>query len=426
MTSNHAKLASPLTWGATRTFNRRTMLAGSAALALAGALVMPSANALAQATPSNGHNPFPASTPAAASAGPAGLLALLECVPDTMLNRGDGSGVHWYYADIAQQFAALGLHHDERGPAMNDDPWVLGTYALATGSNAFQYALVTDFTDAIGFQPLGVNQTLLVGDPPNQLTLFRRPFDLERLEAAWEATGYLREAATNGATVWTIGKEGEFEITHPVQRVVIAAFNNLALLGDDILACAPTMELLEEAIATFESGDGSAAQDPVLGLTLSTLPDTTVSAVAATPSLFGPPRVQTAEEQEAIDALLDESDADVGSMPEIDGMIVAVNAGAATADFFEDQSMTPPDGAGLAMIRLVTISPEDAEQAIEVVEHRWNSMSSLYTQQPFIELMAIESTSVDGNIAEIDFIQLRSPKVWLDLVIMQDLLPFQK
>lgn len=133
--------------------------------------------------------------------------------------------------------------------------------------------------------------------------------------------------------------------------------------------------------------------DHVLGLSLSTLPS-------------------TAAEQEAIDEALAESDAEVGTMPESEGMIVAVNAGAVTADFYEDQADIPDFKAGLAMMRLVMSSEDDAAQAIAVVEHRWQSMSSLYTQQPFTGIMEIDSTAVDGDVAEIDFVQVRSPKIW--------------
>jgi SepF-like predicted cell division protein (DUF552 family) len=69
-------------------------------------------------------------------------------------------------------------------------------------------------------------------------------------------------------------------------------------------------------------------------------------------------------------------------------------------------------------------SAADAEQALAVVEHRWNSMNSIRTGQPYAELMEITSMSIDGNIAVIDCRQLQSPRVWFDMVIMQDLLPF--
>jgi len=48
-----------------------------------------------------------------AVAGPEGLVALLSYVPRATLDAGEGSGVHWYYADLAQQFDAVGVPRTE-------------------------------------------------------------------------------------------------------------------------------------------------------------------------------------------------------------------------------------------------------------------------------------------------------------------------
>jgi hypothetical protein len=408
-----------------RTFGRRDLIGGLAGAVTAGTLSGGSTRAQSEATPSQGHGPIP--LPAPTAAGPEGLMALLSCVPDSMLNREDGTGVHWYYADVAQQFDAVGLQHDSVVGANDDENWVAATYALILASSAFRYVRVEEFTEAIGFQPLGMNQSLLVGDPPTQLTLFRGDLNVTTLESAWEASGYERKTNDSDVVYWTLAETAEFEIHHPVQRVVFAAFNNMAILDGEILVCAPTTALLDEAIATFESGERSAALEPILGLPLYTLPDTTVSAIAATPDLFGPPRAQTQEQREAFDEQIGESVEAVGAMPTIEGMIAGVLAGAVPADFHAQRGATPvPDaGQGTAVVRLAMTSAADAAQALVVVEDRWNSMNSIHTNEPYGDLMEIVSTSVDGNVAEIDFRQLRSPNVWQTLVIQQDLLPFQ-
>lgn len=425
MTNNRNWRPRPATRQPRPTFDRRSLLAGIAGATAASCLARRSATAQAEATPAQGHSPI--SLPKPTAVGPEGLTALLACVPATMIDREDGSSLHWYYSDIAQQFDVLDLQHDERGPAIDDEPWVPATLALALGSGAYRYVLVEEFIDAIGFQPLGMNQTLLVGDPPSQLTLFRGDLDPDLLSAVWEVSGYSEESTSSGMAYWTIGTDGEFEFDHPIQRVVFAAFNNLAILGDETLVCAPTSALLEDAIATFQSGESSAALDPVLGLSLSTLPGTTVSAMALTPGPVEGPLNLDPEIQEAINETIEESDAAVGAMPPIDGMIVGVLAGAAPADFYEEQGITPdPEvGQGIAVARLVMVSAADAEQALAVAEHRWNSMNSVVTNDPYTEIMEIVSTSVDGNIAEIDFRQLRSPNTWLNMVVQRDLLPLQ-
>lgn len=281
--------------------------------------------------------------------------------------------------------------------------------ALATGGSAFEFARLDTFTDAIGFLPLGVDQTLSTGDPPLQLTLFHGGLDRTRLETAWETSGYTPMTARDGTPFWTIGTGGEFGFEHPVQRLVIAAFNNLALLGD-ILLCAPTGEM------------PSAAADPVFGASLRTLPETTVSAIAVSPAAIGfttditLSASATPEEAARLDDLIAQSDENIAPMPPYAGLIAAVEAGAVANE--------EGDGAGTAMVRIVTASTEDGERATRVVEYRWNEGRSLSTGQPYVELMEITGLSVDDGIAVIDFEQLWSPRVWSDLIMMGDTLPF--
>lgn len=85
------------------------------------------------------------------------MLALLSCVPLFVLDAGGGSGVYWYYADLALQFNTQGSARDENGPDEEDENWLPALMTLATTSNAFQVAHLPAFTDAIGFNPLAVD-----------------------------------------------------------------------------------------------------------------------------------------------------------------------------------------------------------------------------------------------------------------------------
>ena len=228
-----------------RRFNRRAVIAAGMAVAGLGTV----SPVLGQSDA----NPLKSSPEPTTGAGPEGLVSLLAFVPDHMLSG--ESEIHWYYADLAQQFASLNLHHDANGLAWDDEPWVPATLTLSAASAVFRFARVEDILEIIGFQPLGVNQTLLVGEPPNQLTLFRGDFSRPVLEAAWEANGYEEKTSESGVAVWTIGEEGEFDISHPVQAFVFAAFNNVALV-DDVLVYASTMAMLEDALATKDPARG--------------------------------------------------------------------------------------------------------------------------------------------------------------------------
>lgn len=348
-------------------------------------------------------------------AGPEGLVALLSYVPQAMLDAGEGSGVHWYYADLAQQFEAVGVPRTEQGPDEENEAWLPALMTLATASSAFQFARNREFTEAIGFNPLGVDQALLVGDPPAQLTLFRGGLVPANLVIAWELSGYTMMSTSNGTTFWTIGIDGELDLEHPVQRAVIAAFNNLALEGNTLL-CAPTQELLEAALATGAGDSSSAAQHPVFGASLRALPGTTVSAIALSTAAVGVSSNVDPGEVAPLDDLITRSDAEVGPMPPYDGLLTAVAAGAVATE--------GGGGAGTAMIRIATGSSEDAEQAAGVVEYRWNEGASLLTGQPYTELMEITNLSVDDTVAMIDFEQMRTSRVWSDFFLSRDTLPF--
>ncbi|MBA2468784.1 MAG: hypothetical protein H0V37_05215 [Chloroflexia bacterium] len=419
MTHDSAGSRSGRTDSPHRLVSRRRVLAASAGALTGSAALIGALKAQAESTPAGGHNPL--AQPDSTVAGPEGLATLLSYVPQRFVQGTGGSGLHWYYADLAQQFDALGVPRDEQGPDGENEDWLPALMTLATASGAFQFARVPEFTDGIGFNPLGVDQTLLAGDPPNQITLFRGGLVPANLVIAWELAGYTLMVTSDGTSIWSIGTDGELDLQHPVQRAVMAAFNNVTLIGD-ILVCAPTQELLEDALAAGAGGAPSAAADPVFGASLRTLPETTVSAIAVSPAAIGfttditLSASATPEEAARLDDLIAQSDENIAPMPPYAGLIAAVEAGAVANE--------EGDGAGTAMVRIVTASTEDGERATRVVEYRWNEGRSLSTGQPYVELMEITGLSVDDGIAVIDFEQLWSPRVWSDLIMMGDTLPF--
>lgn len=368
-----------------RRLSRRWLFAASAAATLGTGALVRNLHAQSETPPSGGHNPFAQAGPA--TAGPRPLVELLAHVPQAVLD--ERSGVLWYYADLAQQFDAVGVSRGEDGPDEKNGGWLPALMTLATASNAFSFARDPEITDGIGFNPLGVDQTVLVGDPPSQLTLFRgglRPADLI---AAWQHAGYTVGSTAKGTSFWSIGADGEVDLEHPVQRAVFAAFNNVTLVGD-VLVCAPTQALLETALAAGSGDMPSAAEQPVFGASLRTLPETTVSAIT-----FGPGAVAVSSTIADVDAagddLIARSDAAVGAMPSWDGLITAVAAGAVAAERGKS--------AGTALVRIVT-------------------------GQPYTDLMEITGLAVDDTIAMIDFEQVRTPQAWSDLFLNRDTLPF--
>ena len=408
--------------------DRRAILKACAAASLAGAFAVQRTGAQSTPDTSQGHAPTEA-TPESAG-GPEALTTLLRHVPASLVSLDRGSRPVWYYTDLAQQFAALNLHHDANGPAWDDEPWTPAIIPLAFGSAAFQYVRSKSFIDSIGFQPLGTDQALMVGNLPHNLTLFRGGLEPDRLEASWSATGYEHKTSAGGESVWTIGENGEFELGQPVHTEMIAAFNNLALLGD-VLLCAPTMAMLEEALAVAQSGEGSLGDrrdpgwpplPPCQQPWYRRWPPRRWSLPMCLPPTTDP------DVTDALESSFADSDAAVGPMPASKGVVFGVTAGAVQVDEnLEDAPFEAPDfdaGEGLALVRLAMDTVADARQAVKVVEYRWGTMNSVLTAEPYRELMEIVAASAEGEVATIDFAQTRSPTVWRNVLLMQDLLPF--
>ncbi len=209
--------------------------------------------------------------------GPAPLMDLLACVSDWYRELESDTSQFWFYDDLKQQFDAFGIVPDADDPM--PDGSVLVTLPMLTYSGVFDYAQLTDFTDALGFQPLAVHQSLQCGDPDHRLTLFRGGIELDALPALWEAAGYTLADSSSGHEIWTLGGPDDFDttFTHPIQQYLFFEFNNVTVLGGDILAYAPDITILERAADTRAAETGSLANDPDTESLLAQLPPTTVS-----------------------------------------------------------------------------------------------------------------------------------------------------
>lgn len=403
------------------TMNRRQMMLGATAMALGGGLATSNASAR------QGHSPNQPATPASSSPSP--LMTMLGMVPAGIAEEAGDTHVGWYYADIARQFDTLGLHHDLDGPDFDNEPYIDAVLGLKPGAPTFDYALVEEFTSAIGFQPFGVDQSLYVGAPGRPFSLFKADFDVERLVAAWLDSGYEPVETASGVPAWTIGPEGEWDFDHPVQGFTFRQLNNVAIVGD-ILIYTSRMDLLERALAMAESGEASMASDPVFGPLAESLPETTVSAVSLPPI---PPDlgfvVMSDEVREPIEAAFEEALEEFGSMPPSMGIVTAVSEGAVSLDWewpLVDGTPVPNarENAGTAHIRLGMPSPEDAATAAEVAAGRWNSLRSLLTLMPYTDMAEVAAAEASGNVAMLDLVQLERARLWSHMFESKDVLPF--
>lgn len=368
--------------------------------------------------------------------GPESLITLLSGVPKRLNASGD-AGISFFYADLARQFASLGIDQEESFTntflEATENPAIFqgAMSPLATASDAFTNAMSDDYTAFIGFQPFMVGQCLLAGPPPDQLSLFQGGIDLDALPDAWEASGYERKSAENGAEIWSIGEEGQVDTSR--DPFVSPAFNNATVLDSGIVMFGQMFDTVAEAAHLVTSGGESLRHDPSIEAAVTAMPGTTVSAIGVAPEYlnFASPRV-AGERQEGVRAELEENGDQISEMPVWSGMMAGITGGFTNPS--TDAGRPRITGEGHApgdspadraiVVRLVTGSEDDAATAADIVEQRWTSWTSAVSNRPFTELMTIRDSGSAGPVATLDFTPVSMPSVWIDLVLQRDLLPF--
>lgn len=383
--------------------DRRHFLAGSA-LAAAGL----TRGAGAQDPSPRGHGLL--ATPSAGA--PSALVDLLSLVPESVVLAHPDSPLLWSWADIARQLAWFGIPQEFTGDL--PEGYLNATHPLAMGSNIFNFALVEEFTSAIGFEPLRVDRVLTAGAPPGMVSAFQGGIDLDALPETWTASGYAA-VDTAGGTYWSLGDD--LDLQHPIQNKVIGQLNHVTVTGDTVMASG-NAGFIEAMLAGPER---SLVDDARISPALGTLPENLVSAAAVDATIMVPNQAVGAS------ADFDASDAAVGPMPQALGLLLGITEGLTVIPPDEEVVLPTPDtsaGEGVVVARLVMASPDDAAQAARVVEHRWNTWSTLATREPFSDLMALQDASSSGEVALFTFTNQRAPRAWYSIVLAGDILPF--
>lgn len=425
--------------GRQRRLSRRRFTAAATGM-LAGAAMPSLRRAQGQATPD-----VTSDGAGGAIGGLESLLALLSLVPRRLVTaEGDGSsfdaGISFHYADLAGQFASLGLDQEEmftsRSVEGTGDHAVFSRAItpLAIVSRAFTSAVDQEYAAFIGFQPWLVERVLTTGLQPDQLSLFQGGIDLDALPDAWEASGYERKTADNGADIWTIGEEGEYDVSR--EPFIEPALNNATVLDSGIVVFGHQFETVAEAIGLAMSGSDSLREDPAIKAGVTALPDTTVSAIGITPTYVDVASMLSTEEVQILAGTgAEEGGNESGAMPRWSAMLTGITGGFASPSFFRNDEVRLSDAAerhaanGRAkdraiMVRLATSSHDAAAVTADIVEQRWNSWSSPVNDHPFTELMKVKGSGAIGNVAAIDFTPEGLPSIWIRLVLQRDLMPF--
>jgi hypothetical protein len=370
------------------------------------------------------------------SGGPERIASLLQLIPATYGDVVAQQPLFCYYADVQRQLEATGVEPYQPGSDSLPEGFIDATGVLALAAQAYNYGLVPEFVETFGFSPLQAEESMLIGAPPHDLTIFRGGLDLEALTTAWQASGYARETVASGAEVWTAGKEGELDLTTLVSKYGLGALNNAAIIGDDTVVFGRYFTDIEAVVNQVADPQASLVDHAGLEATIATLGEDTVSIVATTGAFLDVWSMVLPEQRELIEEWFDDSDEATGLFPDVNVAAFGITAGAIGPAFTETGQGTPDaspvssspategDG-GVVQVRLDVGSEEAAGTAVAAVDYRWNGWQSAVTGDPYTDLMTIVTAEpLGGGVAAIDFRPVVSNRVWLDMVLRRDLLPF--
>lgn len=357
----------------------------------------------------------PAASPVGGAEGVAlqRLNALLQFVPGGILDE----QIEVVWVDVDSQIAALAGSADV--PADEAFP-LFAQSAYGNMPPLFQTSEMLGVE--LGFTTLDVSQALGAGIPPDTIQIVELNFPVADLPATWESAGYERLENDRGES-WSIGEDASIDFNNPIQRAALARFNNIAIVGENTLAFAPTSDLMGAILAT--AAGQAPAKVEELAIVSAGIPEEGVGAWFVDGNmvlLAGATDMETATDAQLLaaqDEILAESDAANAPMPAIRTICTGITAGAG-----RQEEMHLPDAT--TWIVLETDQAGQAELAGKVVEWRLQNMISIMNGVPFAELIGpvivdvispeVVRISASGEAA------MRS--TFSQMIMSRDILPF--
>lgn len=354
------------------------------------------------------------------------LEALLSLVPQESLGGPDPTDVLFSWVDVQTQLLAFGA------PDVLDDPALLNPIfsPLYVADPLSPFATESETKELFGFSPLEVHQTLVMGSPPDQVTMYAGGMPVDQLPAAWEAAGYVYKHGDEG-DYWTIGEDGKLDLVSPVGRVGAGLLNNIAIVNDDVVVFAPRIELLRSVQAQANDAGRSAADRDDVATLLEVMPTEAVSVVAMPGAGLDAativPENPGAAIKETLMDLLAESDDAVGPMPESELAFFGITAGGIGTMPVEGTPAVSGNPDAYIFVDTLMTSPDDAAQAERVVNWRIEHMISPTTGYVYNELLVPDASArreSSGPVASFAFTSPTSLSVWTQMISARDLWPF--
>lgn len=362
-------------------------------------------------------------TPAPSGADDGSLGAMLTRAYDPIPDGGSGPTTLFAYANVARQLEVRGLRRLDQEMADDDrlSEWIDGVDGLYLDDLIVRYAFSPELWEAVGFGPAQVAQTMTIGDPPQITRIYRGNFDGEAIFRALDASGYDR-VETDREPVMSSGEAGEFSIEDPFKRLVLANYNNAAVVDDAYVVTSPFIVNVESALAVFAGNEASLANNRAVQTLTDAVGEELVSAV-----------------------VIDGGYLSAGSLPDFarEGVSTPVPAAVIPPAAYALFGITPGSmpsrykdedpqlqGANddtaprsVFVIALHLGSEAEAVAAVPVIEGRFAEGVSVLTAQPYTELLGeAEVAAVPG--APVVTIRIKGDRVgrlWLRLVFGLDL-----
>lgn len=314
----------------------------------------------------------PAASPVSSEYPPAAerLAAMLSRLPGGVLD--DRLTLSW--VDIVR-------HYDQfPGSTFSTDPMLMPNYY--SQDSFLMPGYMDRVTKEIGFQLDDIEQALVSGLAPHTVQLYQLSVNPENFIANWEAAGY--EAKSNAVgPYWTIGEEGEIDLSNPVQRVALGRMNNLAILDGNVIAATSFLGPLTSVMQHGTNPEAPSVLDDV-ALVAASVPQESMTAWIQDGESLSTANLPVMPP-------LDESDDAVGPMPVIRTVSFGTSVGA-TFDFERLQE------SAFAYALVEADVPGEAERIAEVATWRWANMLEPANLEPYSRWGEVKSELLSDSL----------------------------
>lgn len=370
----------------------------------------------------------------AQEAGPAGedddsLPSMLARAYDPVSDGGTGPTTLFAYAHIARQLEVRGLRHLD--PTLEDRDrvreWSDGIDGLYVDDRIQQFALSDGLWASVGFDPSQIDQTLVTSDPPRQTRIYRGRFDSRVIDRALTVSGY-EPIETDHGPVLSIGAEGEFSLTHPVQGIVLSAYNNVAVVEDAYIVAGAYLADVEATLGVFSDNGTPLASNQAVDALLTAVDEELVSATVLDGSILSTANMPDLSVLGAATPVSTATPVPTATIAPASYALFGITPGSMPSRSTDkdnqlqgDNDDTGPRSAFVVALHLG--STEEAEAAVPVIEGRLAEGVSLVSSLPYADLLgpATVAAVAGSPLVKIRLTGDRVGRIWLQALFGRDL-----